>query len=71
MQTVDARGLSCPQPVLMFHQARQASPEEVAFDVLVDNMASRENVSRAAKTAGFAVTVQAEDGDSYRLELRK
>jgi len=45
-QTVDARGLSCPQPVLMVSQAmQQAGSGEI--EVLVDNEAGRENVSRA------------------------
>lgn len=67
---VDARGLSCPQPVLMFHDAVKASPDG-PLAVLVDNDASRENVSRAARTKGFAVAVSEEADGSYRIELKK
>lgn len=35
--TVDARGLSCPQPVLMTKKALQANPSANAFEIIVDN----------------------------------
>lgn len=66
---IDTRGLSCPQPVLMAHEAIKAGAVEL--DVLVDNEASRENVTRAAEKQGFSVTPVELDGDVCRLELRK
>ena len=70
MRTVDARGLSCPQPLVLFNDAMKEDAES-PLDVLVDNMASRENVSRAAKKRGYTVTVKDEGDDVTRLELRK
>ena len=70
MREVDTRGLSCPQPVLMFHMAVKENPSE-PLDVLVDNAASLENVTRAAKKQGFTVTAKNEDAIVTRLELRK
>lgn len=68
--TIDTCGLSCPQPVLMFLTAAK-SGESDSFDVLVDNDASRENVSRAARNNGFSVEqIPLEDGIT-RLEIRK
>ncbi len=46
-KTVDARGLSCPQPVLLALDAIKAGDEDEII-VMVDSEASRENVSRAA-----------------------
>lgn len=66
--TVDTQGLSCPQPVLMFHQAVKAG--HTRFDVLVDNNASRENVTRAAESKGFAVQ-ESSEGAVWRLALSK
>lgn len=68
--TIDTCGLSCPQPVLMFLSAakKDANGE---FDVLVDNDASRENVSRAARNNGFAVNPVPVDDMVTRLEIRK
>ncbi|MFO7910562.1 MAG: sulfurtransferase TusA family protein [Desulfotignum sp.] len=67
-KTVDARGLSCPQPVLMFLEAVK-SPEDKQFEVLVDTEASRENVSRAAESRDCRVTDIQETGDEYHLTI--
>lgn len=57
MKVIDTCGLSCPQPVLMFLTAIREGGES-CFEVLVDNDASRENVSRAAANNGFGVTYE-------------
>ncbi len=68
--TVDARGLSCPQPVLMTVDAiKKTSDKEIL--VLVDTEASKENVSRAAASQGWNVTGITADGDVFRLEIHK
>ena len=51
--TVDARGLSCPQPVLMTKKALQANPSANAFEIIVDNGTAKENVTRFATNSGF------------------
>ena len=66
---IDTCGLSCPQPVLMFLPAAKKQPEG-PFSVLVDNEASRENVTRAARNSGFDVTESEENG-IWRLEIRR
>lgn len=69
-QTVDVRGLSCPQPVLMVSQAMQrAGSGEI--EVLVDNEASRENIARTAQIQGWSVTVKEEAVGNLRLVLKK
>ncbi len=73
MRTIDCRGLSCPQPVVLF---AQASGEDGAspMDLLVDNPASLENLSRAARKKGWTVkAVEAPElgGGVVRIELRK
>ncbi|HPU75458.1 MAG TPA: sulfurtransferase TusA family protein [Bacillota bacterium] len=66
---VDARGLSCPQPVVMTKRALEATrPEESGvsqvLEVLVDNHTAMENVSRFARHRGFDVQVEVgEEGD--------
>ena len=65
---VDARGFSCPQPVIM---ARQAVEEgEFPIEVLVETVTSRENVRRATEKMGCTVEVE-ELGDEFRLTLTK
>lgn len=70
MRTIDTRGLSCPQPLVLFHQAMTENPAD-PLDVLVDNEASLENVTRAAKKNGWNVAARDEGEGVFRLELRK
>ncbi|MGB9499584.1 MAG: sulfurtransferase TusA family protein [Dissulfuribacterales bacterium] len=68
--TVDARGLSCPQPVLMtLDEIKKNTADEIL--VLVDTDASKENVSRAAQSRGWQVAGITEEDDTYRLDLKK
>jgi TusA-related sulfurtransferase len=66
--TVDARGLSCPQPVLLARKAIQAG--EFPVEVLVETVTSRENVRRAAEKLGCSVQVK-EAGDEFTLTLTR
>lgn len=65
-KTVDARGLSCPQPVLLAQKAIEAGAFPII--ILVDSATARENVRRMAEFKGFKVEVKAE-GDEFRLTL--
>ena len=67
-QIVDARGLSCPRPVLMTKKAVEKGGK--SYEVIVDNGTAKENVTRFAQNAGFQVKVT-EDGDDYHLTLSK
>jgi len=69
-ELIDTRGLSCPQPVLLFLNALKGDAAS-AFSVLVDNDASLENVSRAARNRGFSVTTSDEGQGVTRLEIEK
>ncbi len=64
--TVDARGLSCPQPVIMARKAIQAG--DFPIEVLVETVTSRENVRRAAEKLGCTVKVD-DLGDEFKLTL--
>ena len=68
-ETVDARGLSCPVPVIMTKKAldRMAAGELI---VLVDEEVARENVSRLARSQHCSVGV-VEDSGEYTLTIRK
>jgi len=65
---VDARGFSCPQPVIMTRAAIDAG--EFPLEVLVETVTSRENVRRAAERAGCAVQVEG-SGDEFKLTIAK
>lgn len=67
MYTVDARGLSCPEPVMLMLEAIAAHKE--AVEVLVDNATARGNVAHMAEERGRKVTITEQGGD-YRLVLK-
>lgn len=68
MNKIDARGLSCPEPVIMIRKAMMSN--ENAYEIIVDNVASRENVTRYANHQGYNVSVKEEDGE-FTLSITK
>jgi len=68
--TVDARGLSCPQPVLMtLDEIRKTDRGEI--QILVNTDTSRENVTRAAKGQGWQVKDIQNEGEGYIIVINK
>lgn len=52
---VDARGLSCPQPVILVDRA--IADGNTDLEILVDNEVARENVSRLINRRGMKANV--------------
>ena len=69
-KTIDARGFSCPQPVMMtLDEISAIGRGEIV--VLVDADAAKENVIRAAANQGWLMTdIQSED-DEYRITISR
>jgi TusA-related sulfurtransferase len=67
-KTVDARGFSCPQPVILARGAIQEG--QFPIEVLVETVTSRENVRRAAEKLGCQVEVE-EMGEEFKLTITK
>jgi selenium metabolism protein YedF len=59
---VDARGLACPQPVIL---TRRALQESDAVTTIVDNEMARSNVSRMAAKQGCQVDVEEREDGTY------
>lgn len=68
MKKVDARGLSCPEPVILTKQALASGEKQ--YEVLVDNPTAKENVTRFAVHQGCQVESR-EDGEDFILTIRK
>ena len=66
-KTIDARGLACPQPVIL---TRAALQESDAVTAVVDNETARQNVTRMAEIAGCSVESEVR-GDGIYLTIRK
>jgi len=69
-ESIDARGLSCPQPVLMLINALKKI-DKGEIQILVDTDASKENVSRAAESKGWIVKDIQKDNLEYTIILTK
>ena len=65
---IDARGYSCPEPVIMAQKALATQEQE--YEMLVDSRTAMENVTRYVSHNGSTVVSTAE-GDDYKLVFKK
>ena len=61
---IDCRGLACPAPVLQTKEALEKDRPNV-IKVVVDNEASKQNVSRFMKSQNLEVTIKQEGTDFH------
>jgi tRNA 2-thiouridine synthesizing protein A len=69
IEKVDARGLSCPEPVVRAEKALK-KVKTGTVEVLVDTGTARENVLRLAKHLGWTADIT-EQPDCFLLTLKK
>ncbi len=70
MVEVDARGFSCPIPVVQTKKALEDNPNK-PVTVLVESETSKENVRRLAHNKGYSVNIEGiEDGFKMSLSPR-
>ncbi|MBW1956981.1 MAG: sulfurtransferase-like selenium metabolism protein YedF [Deltaproteobacteria bacterium] len=70
MKEIDARGLTCPAPVLQTKAAIEEMNPNV-IKVIVDNEASKQNVSRFLKSQHFDTDEQKDGNDFYVIGTRE
>ena len=73
MYEVDARGLSCPEPLMLVSDALKSHPGE-KLKVLVSESHSRTNVEKFVKSRGLTVLVKDWFGvrtDDRRIEINE
>ncbi|MGQ9490060.1 MAG: sulfurtransferase TusA family protein [Anaerolineae bacterium] len=61
-KTVNTRGLACPQPVILTRAALQGADAVLA---IVDSETARQNVTRMAEKAGYAVQAETRSDGIY------
>ena len=66
---VDARGQSCPIPVVMTRKALEKE-KPARLEVLVDAQVAVENVNRCARSLGYQVAAESQGAD-FKLILSK
>ncbi len=61
---VDARGLNCPQPVILTKRVMDENSGETII-TLVDNPTALENVCKLATSQGYDFTIEAQGSESH------
>lgn len=65
---IDARGLSCPTPLIMTLQALKQSNQ---FDIIVDNEVAKENILRTLSEKYSIVPKVEEKGEEITIRVQK
>jgi tRNA 2-thiouridine synthesizing protein A len=68
---VDARGLSCPMPIVKTAQAAKATPSGGLIEVLATDPGSTKDLVAWSRTTGHALIEQSADGGVYRFIIRR
>ena len=66
---IDARGRSCPEPVIMTKNEIEKNPN-VELQVLVDTHVAVENITRFVTGKGYNVSVEENNGE-YKIHIKK
>jgi|SaaInlStandDraft_3_1057020.scaffolds.fasta_scaffold40869_2 tRNA 2-thiouridine synthesizing protein A len=70
MEIIDARGYSCPKPVMMLMKKIKGT-EQRECAILVDNETAKENVCRTAEARGWVVKSVNQEDIVYNIVLAK
>jgi tRNA 2-thiouridine synthesizing protein A len=70
-QTVDARGLSCPMPIVKTAQAVKALPSGALIEVLATDAGSVKDFAAWCRTTGNELVESSSDGAVYRFVIRR
>jgi tRNA 2-thiouridine synthesizing protein A len=70
-QTIDARGLSCPMPIVRTAQAVKTIPSGALFQVLATDPGSTKDFAAWCRATGNELVEQTVDGAVYRFVIRR
>ncbi|OLS03149.1 sulfurtransferase TusA family protein [Tissierella creatinophila] len=68
LKEIDARGRSCPEPVIMTMNAIDSGDKKLK--IIVDTNVAVENISRFANSRGYKVDVD-ETNEDFEINLSK
>ncbi|MDR7857678.1 sulfurtransferase TusA family protein [Tissierella sp.] len=66
---IDARGRSCPEPVIMTKKEIDKNPNS-SFKVLVDTYVAAENITRFVTGKGYNVNVD-KNNEEFEINIKK
>ncbi len=70
-QRVDAKGLSCPLPIVKTAQAMKAMTSGQVLEVLASDPGSVKDFAAWSKTTGHEIVESGSDGAVFRFVIRK
>jgi tRNA 2-thiouridine synthesizing protein A len=70
-QKVDARGLSCPMPIVKTAQAVKPLPSGAVVELLATDSGSIKDVAAWCRATGNELIDQTSDGAVYRFVIRR
>jgi tRNA 2-thiouridine synthesizing protein A len=70
-QTVYARGLSCPMPIVKTAQVAKALASGALFEVLATDPGSVKDLAAWCRTTGNELVESSSDGAVYRFVIRR
>ena len=70
-QTVDARGLSCPMPIVKTAQAAKAMAPGTVLELLATDVGSQKDVAAWCRSTGNELVEASSDGAVYRFVIRR
>ena len=70
-QTIDARGLSCPMPIVKTAQAVKPLPSGAVVELLATDVGSIKDVAAWCRATGNELVEQTSDGAVYRFVIRR
>jgi tRNA 2-thiouridine synthesizing protein A len=68
---LDARGLVCPEPVMLLHSRVRQLPPGGELEMLATDPSTRRDVPRFCEFLGHTLVQQHQEGDVYRYLIRK
>ncbi|MFZ5723227.1 MAG: sulfurtransferase TusA [Pseudomonadota bacterium] len=68
---VDARGLRCPEPVMLLHARLRKMPAGETVRVLADDPSTTRDIPKLCEHLGHGLLHREETGGEYRYWIRK
>ena len=68
---IDARGLSCPMPIVKCAQAMKGLPSGAVVELLATDHGSTKDVAAWCRATGNELVDQSSDGTVYRFVIRR
>ncbi len=68
---IDARGLSCPMPIVKTAQAVKTMPSGAAVELIATDPGSIKDIAAWCRATGNELVEQTSDGAVYRFAIRR